>query len=367
MKTVWGWIVATALGTSAALAQEPTSSDVTRCYVAYYSLGQSVDMIAPLQGNNWENLAEVDLAARQEAVAQQLGFASAVYAQTTAENEAFNLMRNALISPRSSDAAIARVAHCDELFGFTPAIMPTTEEGQQILRQQKKALGFAADDIVACDRVYQAGRDTPDAKKSFVELLWQGAKDANFNRRLTAMSLQADVVAAYGNIPISEVNRPVDELWKGRLPAALAAQDTETQNQFWTEVVACDALFEIDDPIQPGPLLDPNPSHSNCAAYYTALRALYPQGSQGFNYFQERGLNAARFVRLVGTPQTDQEIMDAIATRARAEFDLFDIPTGNPNYLTILYTYTHVEACDRQYGLTITQVPDEVKQGLREQ
>lgn len=364
MKQIFAILASMALS-PVALAAEPTSDDVYRCFSAYYSTAQAADLLVMTQQANWTNLATADLDARRYTVAASLGYASAIAAEVYANNAAMVLL-NSLLTGAPTHAAVARVAICDEVFGFSPAIEPVTEVAQRMVRLQKAALAVPPGAIVACDRAYRAGAATPEASQSFVEVLWSGAKEADFAQRVRALEDQADIVGAYDNIPIAEASRDEAELWKERLPAALASQDTETQNAFWTEVAGCDAMFEIAEPVEATALLDPNPSHYECAAYYTALRALYPQQSQGFNYFHERAMNAARFVRLVGTPSSDQQIMDEIAAQARSEFELYNMASGNPNYLTILYTFTNVEVCDRQYGLPPTPVPEEVSRAVKQ-
>lgn len=356
------------IASGAARAQSPDNSDVTRCFVGYYAAAENVATILMNPSRDWSNLDKVDFAKRRDTVAQNLGIASGIYAETLAGYRAQDLTRATVIGPaRDVDAAIARLVVCDRLFGFSPAIEPTSDLAKNLLRLQAKATSATAEEIVACARAYSAGSVTPDAARSPVAALWQNADKASFTSREYGLGQQADLDGAFYNVPQSVANKPESETWKGMLPAALQSQDSLAQNAFWREVAWCDALIEIPDPVTAGPLIDPPSRHDDCASYYSAMRVLYQNNPEAARYFHERGVHAARFVRLVGSGKSDQEILADISTLAETHFKKFTGQDGQTDFREIARSFELVATCDRQYGIQMTQMPDDIRQRARSQ
>lgn len=349
-------------------AQEPDSGDVTRCVVAYYAIEQYADQVLVDQAGNWENLDQINLSERRANLGQQLGFASGASAESLAQLEANRIGKALIVGPTGRVlATVARMANCGVLFGFEPAIRPASENASWMVQRQISVAQAAPEEIVACTRAYAAGMSSLEAKKSPVAQLWTGSQEADFVARDYMLSFQADVVGAFSNIPAAEANKEETEIWKGQLSAALQAQDTEAQNRFWREVAHCDALIEFPDPVMPGQFIDPPLSHFDCASTYSVLRVLYGKDANAARYFQERGINAARLIRLTGSNKPDQALFAEIAANSDALFKTVMMDGGQPDFRRIAQMFDQAATCDRQYGLSLTKLPDDIRRRAREQ
>ncbi|RFB04813.1 hypothetical protein DX908_05680 [Parvularcula marina] len=361
-------LAAVSIGVMSAQATEPDYGDAATCYPLYFAAQDNIDSLRLLGAEDWDHLGEAQFDQRAAKASEFLGFASMASAEFTSQNESQRL-RLALIQTNrpTINGMMAQLAHCDRVFGMTPVITPKSDRAKEIVSRQDRMRDIPAAEIVACYRTYDGGAKTQAVKQSPVAMLWNNGATINFSLRQSQLEQRVDVQSAFANIPMSEVNADKATLWEGKLPAAVEGQDNAAQNAFWKDVAACDAKFEMGARIEPSKLANPNPSHAECSSSYAALRGIYQTNPQAAGYFQQRGIHAARFIKLLDPSKTDQEIIAALDAKAMEKLSTFQLPDGQMDYRQVARTFAEVETCDHLYGLEPTQMPEDVYRQSRMQ
>lgn len=360
--------LALAFGLGNTHAAEPDYGDASRCYPLYFAAQDNLTSLLLQSADDWDHLDQAQFDQRAIKASEQLGFAGMTSAEFNSQNESQRL-RLALIQSKSPviNSILAQVAHCDKVYGMTAAITPKSEGAKEIAARQDRLRDVTPTEIVACYRAYDGGAKTQGLQQSPVTMLWLNGSTINFHLRQSQLEQRVDVQRAFSNIPMSEVNADKSTLWEGKLPVAVEAQDIAAQNKFWSDVAACDEKFEMGARITPSKLANPNRSHMECAASYSALRALYQANPQAAGYFQQRGIHAARFVKLLDPGASDEAIIKSVDTKAAEKHGSFQRPDGQTDYKQIARTFGEVEACDQLYGLEPTRMPEDIYKQSRMQ
>ena len=339
----------------------------TTCYASYVT-GRDNPGMQQNVAMEWENLQNADFAARVQLVEPHIGgVASFIYAESFADVMSGNMMAELLrrMRPAVLNAAVAKAAHCDTVFGAEPAIIPVSDQAVDMVRRQAESRDKAPEEIVTCSLVYKAGGENWEIRKSPLNAVWDGLETFDFNLRTFELDLYADTASAFGNVPAYVSFPPDEENWSKKLTTAMEAGDTDTQTAFFKEVAACDASFDMRNPLTEGPLVNPKVSHKECAVRYNSLTPFYAQSPQMQGYFQQRMVHAGRFIKLLGSEKSDQAILQDIGAATDTKVKTYLTPEGAADPRKLMVAFDEVAACDRQYAISVTVPPQELHRAAR--
>lgn len=380
-------LIALGFAAQPAQAQSDDADEKPDCYRYYEYVGGARDAILTAKNiavqfgmdetGAWNNLETIDFEQRQRVVAQGWGIASFsfidnVIAMTgnpigNADGRADRPLVQGFV-----DYEIARAAICDDMFGFEDALTPMNDRATEVLRLAKQGRSVSGMETIQCDWAYEAGQKNWTVKKQPIAALWDGAPETDFHARGYNLDMRADIVSAGGRTNNDHILIPKEEKWETRLPAAIEAEDVTTQMEFWADIAECDAKFAMGDgrfgaepPVTAGPLVEPRVAHLDCAANYAALGQVYSSNPQAKGYFDQRGLNAARYVNLFGDYATDQEVITRVNESALERLNTYQKPDGTVHATKIMQTFEESLVCDQQYGLPLTTIPEDLRRQAR--
>ncbi|MCI4645680.1 MAG: hypothetical protein MRY64_12945 [Hyphomonadaceae bacterium] len=346
---------------------DPLEDNAQSCYAAYFAAMENPGLQANM-ASEWIDLADADFETRVNTVAPYIGgFASMMYAESYAGGVSQNLTAELLryMRPAVLNAAVGRVAHCDEVYGIEPAIFPNSDAAFQTAYRQGLARMSTPEEIVACNQVYKAAEGNNGIRQSPMGALWANLADFDYGMRLFELELYADIANAYYNVPQNVAYPPEETSWAGKLSAALETQDLAAQQVYLEEVSLCDSAFDMPDTLVPGPMMAPEITHAECGARYTSLIPFYGQVPQTQAYFRQRSLHTANYVKLLAPNQPDQEILQALEASANTRVQSYLKEDGQPDPRRLMQAFDEVGQCDRQYGLSVTIPPEELHRAAR--
>lgn len=368
-------------------AQVPFFANESDCYRFYYGLNAAKSEVIRAKGaasslemdpvGEWSDFENADFVARQDRASSNFGFATWTYMENLQGVVADTLLDAARrptqpLNQNYIDGTIAKAAICDRVLGIPSPLSPSNDRAKEVMALAQKAASVSPSETLQCNRVYEGGQKNWTIKQQPVAALFTGAADADFFSRTTLIDHRSDLISAESNTPSGQLYVAEDAKWENRLSKAIEAEDAKTQLEFWSEVAACDAKlgmgegrFKARPPVSPGPLIEPNVSHLDCAANYAALGQVYSSNPQAKGYFDQRGLNAARYVNLFGDFNADQEVIAQVNKSALERMNTYQKPDATIDAGKIMQTFEETRVCDQQYGLPATTIPEDLYRQAR--
>lgn len=345
---------------------DPLRDNAQSCFAAYFAAKENPQLQKNM-ASEWVDLENADFNSRIDKVTPYFGFASAISAETYAEAIANNLTGELLryMRPAVLNAAIARIAHCDQIYGIDQAIFPTSEDATYTLARQELSRLQTPEQIVSCNQIYQAAEKNIAIRKSQAGAIFANLDDYDYGMRLFELELYADVGQAYYNVPQNVAYPPEDQSWSGKLAKALEEQNLIIQVEYLKEVMQCDALLDMPNALEYGPMVSPAIEHAECGARYNSLIPFYAQAPQSQAYFQQRLILSARYIKLLEPDRTDQDIMQSIASTAETKFKSYLGENNQPDPRRLMEAFANIGQCDSQYGLPVTNPPEDLYRAAR--
>ena len=355
------------LNSAHAEERSPEQDNAQVCYAAYYAAQKNPGLQRNAAGE-WSHLESADFDLRVSRVAPHIGgIASTAYADTVAKNSSGHLAQelSRFIRPAVLNAAVARIAHCDQVYAITPAISPNSDDANKMTSQQALARERTPEEIVTCNQLFEAGAKNKDIRKSPIAAAWSNLDGYDFFGRQFDLDLYAEITDAYDRVPQLIAYPAKETSWEGRLAKALQDQDVNTQTEFLKEVAACDAKLNLRKPLQKNPLADPTISHKECGARYNSLIPFYAQAPQTQAYFQQRMVMSGRYMKLFDPNLSDQEILSSISTETDTKVKSYLKSDGAPDPQRLMEAFSQIRECDRQYSISITEPPRDLYRAAR--